>query len=310
MGDDYVVTSITTSSTTNSDTDFNTEPDGRIGNDNRNEYSGNSDDDLSISSNDLETPLLSNSPSLSPSSRPTDKMDDNPHLNPNPSVISNTSSSTTTSSSLSRTSPSNNNICNMLKARLIPALVASSDILSGLAAGMSVRYFPIFFLENLKLSPRIVQAVFLASTISMAILGQVAQKLSGTFGRIQTTIFLKWFGAFMFISMVMSYQNGAPRYVVCILWVVRTASVNATGALTRSVLMDNVKTEERAKWSALESVNMFGWAGSAAIGGYLVDWQGIVFNFYLTASFQLVATIPIFFILGKGREVGMNGGVD
>lgn len=63
--------------------------------------------------------------------------------------------------------------------------------------------------------------------------------------------------------------------------------------------MDNVASEQRAKWSALESINMFGWAGSAAFGGYLVDWEGIIFNFYATMILQLVATIPFFFLIGK-----------
>jgi len=63
--------------------------------------------------------------------------------------------------------------------------------------------------------------------------------------------------------------------------------------------MDAVPKGERAKWSAMESVNMFGWAGSAALGGYLVDWKGIEFNFYLTAALQFVSTTPFWFILGK-----------
>ena len=75
--------------------------------------------------------------------------------------------------------------------------------------------------------------------------------------------------------------------------------MNAPTALTKSILMDSVPANERAKWGALESVNMFGWAGSAALGGYLVDWEGIEFNFYLTASLQLVATKPLFFLFGR-----------
>ena len=69
--------------------------------------------------------------------------------------------------------------------------------------------------------------------------------------------------------------------------------MNSTNALTRSVVMDNVPKGERAKWSALESLNMFSWSGSAALGGILVAYKGIIFNFYITALLQLLATIPL-----------------
>lgn len=75
--------------------------------------------------------------------------------------------------------------------------------------------------------------------------------------------------------------------------------MNAPGALTRSVLMDNVPKRERAKWSALESVTMFSWAGSAALGGLLVNWNGILFNFIFTAWFQLFSTIPLLLVSGR-----------
>mmetsp|Transcript_5888 Transcript_5888/g.8821 ORF Transcript_5888/g.8821 Transcript_5888/m.8821 type:complete len:179 (-) Transcript_5888:110-646(-) len=173
--------------------------------------------------------------------------------------------------------------------------------MSGLASGMSIRYFPIFFLENLQLTPRTVQAVFLCTTITMAGMGLLTQKIGSKLGRLQTTILFRYTGALLFVSMVAFYQyhGDAHPFLVCVLFVLRSATMNSTSALTRSVLMDAVPKGERAKWSAMESVNMFGWAGSAALGGYLVDWKGIEFNFYLTAALQFVSTTPFWFILGK-----------
>jgi MFS family permease len=101
------------------------------------------------------------------------------------------------------------------------------------------------------------------------------------------------------VSMIISYLNHAPTYLVCIFWVSRTAIMNSTSALTKSILMDAVPKNERAKWSSLENLNNFGWAGSAAVGGYLVDYEGIIFNFSLTVCFQLLATIPFLFLFGR-----------
>ena len=64
--------------------------------------------------------------------------------------------------------------------------------------------------------------------------------------------------------------------------------------------MDNVPVTERSKWSALESINIFGWCGSAAIGGLLIEH---VFDgqlkpvFVLTAVFQIVGVTPLIPVL-------------
>jgi MFS family permease len=239
-----------------------------------------SDSDLSLSSDDLETPLLSSSDDHLIEYSPGSVDDENE-----------------TSNSYS--------LCNILESRLIPALVAASDMLGALAAGMSVRFFPIFFLDNLKMTPQMVQLIFLCSTIGMTMGGQISQHLGARFGRIETTIFLKLLGASFFMLMIVFYQYNAPVSIVLILFVLRTSIMNSPGALSRSVLMDSVPAEERAKWSSLESVNQVNWAGSAALGGFLVDWKGIVCNFYITATFQVLATTPLFFVLkrfGRVRE--------
>ena len=193
-------------------------------------------------------------------------------------------------------------ICCIPNNRVVPILVASADILGGLAAGMSIRYFPIFFIDNLQLNPAQVQIVFIVAMLTMAVTGRTAQWVGTKIGRVQTTVICKWMGALLLMAMISSYQSGVAPFYVCVLFVLRTASMNAPGSLTRSVLMDHVPKEERGKWSALESVNMFSWAGSAALGGILVDLEGILFNFKMTAGFQLVATIPLLIIFGRVRS--------
>ena len=62
--------------------------------------------------------------------------------------------------------------------------------------------------------------------------------------------------------------------------------------------MDNVPSHERGKWSVLESVNMFSWSGSAALGGMLVGWFGIVELFAITAAIQLVSSLVVLSLFG------------
>ena len=43
----------------------------------------------------------------------------------------------------------------------VPAMIACSDIITGLASGMTVKFFPIFFTYVLKLDPVQVQMIYL-----------------------------------------------------------------------------------------------------------------------------------------------------
>ena len=179
------------------------------------------------------------------------------------------------------------------RQRLVPTLVALSDATAGFSSGMSVRYIAIFLCDNLRLSPVKVQVVYILSPLMQALLMNIAQHLAKKFGRCHVAASLKWTGVLLMLSMVFSYLRGFPWWVICIFVVLRSAFMNSTNALTRSVVMDNVPKGERAKWSALESLNMFSWSGSAALGGILVAYKGIIFNFYITALLQLLATIPL-----------------
>jgi hypothetical protein len=63
------------------------------------------------------------------------------------------------------------------------------------------------------------------------------------------------------------------------------------GQLSRSVSMDFIKKEDRAKWSAMNSVSQFGWSGSAVVGGLLIGKLGYGDTFFVTAGMQAIATL-------------------
>jgi predicted MFS family arabinose efflux permease len=179
------------------------------------------------------------------------------------------------------------------KGRAIPILIASCDIVAGLGSGMSIRFFPIFFVNNLKLSPVMVQVMYVVSPLMQAALMTRAQVLAKHFGRCHVAVAFKWIGISFMLLMILAYMSNLPTWAVCILYILRTSFMNATGGLTKSVLMDNVPQEERGKWSALESVNMFSWSGSAALGGVLVGTVGLIPLFVVTAGVQLTATFAL-----------------
>jgi MFS family permease/GNAT superfamily N-acetyltransferase len=177
--------------------------------------------------------------------------------------------------------------------RRIAVLIAAADLTSGLASGMSIRYFPIFFVENLHMGPMLVQVLYMLTPIFIAGCMKVSQKLSTLYGRCRVSVAFKWIGVVLMYSLVATYDLHLPRALVATIYILRSAFMNCTGALTRSVLMDNVPPSERGRWAALESLNMFSWSGSAALGGYLVGWFGMMPLFCMTAGIQLLATLPL-----------------
>jgi hypothetical protein len=179
------------------------------------------------------------------------------------------------------------------KNRAIPILIATCDVVSGLGSGMSIRFFPIFFVDNLKLSPVMVQVLYVVSPLLQATIMRKAQVIAKSYGRCHVAVAFKWMGLTFMLLMVSAYVCNLPTWSVCILYILRTAFMNATGGLTKSVLMDNVPQEERGKWAALESVNMFSWSGSAFLGGVLVGRVGLIPLFLVTASVQWTATLAL-----------------
>ena len=55
--------------------------------------------------------------------------------------------------------------------------------------------------------------------------------------------------------------------------------------------------KERAKWNSLDSVVVFGWSGSAVLGGVLVDKCGFDITFCITAAMQGVGVLVLILLL-------------
>ena len=181
----------------------------------------------------------------------------------------------------------------MTQLRFIAASAAISDITCALAQGMSNRYFAIFLLNNLQLHPVVVQILDASSCITGAALLLLAQRASERLGRCPVSIILKLIGVTMLVFMILMQHEW--KLLICIAYVLQGSFLGSTQALTRSIVMDHVPSNERAKWSALESINIFGWCGSAALGGMLVNlFHGNVIPvFWFTAFFQVVGILPL-----------------
>ncbi|MBY9002236.1 MAG: MFS transporter [Candidatus Heimdallarchaeota archaeon] len=182
------------------------------------------------------------------------------------------------------------------KRKLIPYLLVGSNVIVGVGAGMTIKYFPGFFAEIYHLSPIWVQLIMGTTSVMTGVLSMVAQKFSLKRGR-AVIIFVVQLTATLCLFGLVFY----PRLSIMIpLFIVRGSLMNAAQPLSRSILMDVVPKKNRGKWNSLETLAWgFFWNFSAAIGGYLIGDEDPNFrlNFIVTASVYVIGIIPILFLI-------------
>jgi hypothetical protein len=241
------------------------------------------------------------------------------------------------------------------------------DVISAFSAGLVIRFFPIFFLHDLHLSPVTVCAVSVCSSVAIAVFGSAAQALA-RFGRVPVTFGFRLLGIGSFFAMAVLQSTRSSRLLVIGAYLLRMGLVNSTHGLTKSIVHDMVRPAERARYASIDSINQatvcaapatrpaalaasgrappapicqpgapagarawhglreasapraprahalvsspssslapgacaaigpsarIQWAGSAALGGLVIDRFGMVANFYVTASAQAFALVPI-----------------
>ncbi|KJE94839.1 hypothetical protein CAOG_05410 [Capsaspora owczarzaki ATCC 30864] len=175
----------------------------------------------------------------------------------------------------------------------IPLILVMSDIVTMLGAGMTVRFFALYFKNVHHLSPLVVNLIWGCTPIAIAVLSMVAARLSQPLGRLHTVMLFKGIG----IAMLFLMSIPAPVVVAIALYVVRTSAMTAYQPLLRSIIMDLTPKHLRNKYNAAESINNVTWSASALVGGLLVENRGYVFSFNITAAIYTVAAIPLLFLL-------------
>lgn len=214
----------------------------------------------------------------------------------------------------------NNGLSSRLSTRkstkLIPYLLVGSNVIIGVGAGMTIKYFPIFFIEVYNMRPMWVQVIMGVTAIFTGLSAMIAQKFSLKRGR-PLMIFIVQLLATLCLFGLIFYP---AVWLLIILFIARGSLMNSGQPLSRSILMDVVPKKNRGKWNSLETFAWgFFWNFSALIGGYLVGdtpsrvfWTfdvlisgdplaGFMPRFWLvflvTACVYTVGIIPLLFLI-------------
>jgi len=199
----------------------------------------------------------------------------------------------TESESLILTSNENNADQTKL-AKRIPILLVTSNVLIGMGAGMTIKFFPVFFRSIYNLQPISVQLIMGTTAIFTGIFGILAQRLSLKKGR-ATMIFVVQFSATLCLIAIGFY----PAVLLLIpLFILRGSLMNAAQPLSRSILMDVIPKRNRGKWNSVETIawGLF-WNASAVVGGFLIGSNNFQRCFFITAGIYLIGTIPILMLI-------------
>ncbi len=189
---------------------------------------------------------------------------------------------------------------------LIAILLVGSNIIIGFGAGMTIKYFPIFFKEHesYRLDPILVQVIMGLTFIFTGLASLIAQKFSVKRGRVQI-IFTVQFIATLCLFGIAFFP---PIYILVPIFITRGALMNAAQPLSRSILMDVIPKKHRGKINSLEAFAWgFFWNFSALLGGYLIGSKppyNFKLCFLVTACVYLVGIIPILFLtplIGKEK---------
>ncbi|RLN77594.1 hypothetical protein BBJ28_00000438 [Nothophytophthora sp. Chile5] len=166
-----------------------------------------------------------------------------------------------------------------LSTEHVPYILFTSDFILSNGAGMTINFFPLFFMKEYGLTPVQVSALFLAQPIVVLVLSYVGQKSSRTLGRMPIIVWTRM--AATACLLCMAYAQ--PLQLQIVLFLMRGGMMRCSQPLRRSVLMDFVRREVRARWNALEGISVFSFSGSAMIGGYLVDMYDYRTCFFITS---------------------------
>ena len=116
-----------------------------------------------------------------------------------------------------------------------------SDVISGLASGMTIKFFPLFFQDEhcVNLKPSSVAAMWAGTRVGIGLWSLVARRISNRIGRVPTVIVHKVIGISLLYYMFfvsLGYDEGKGNTppvwknvaIIVPVYVVRTIVMNAT----------------------------------------------------------------------------------
>lgn len=170
----------------------------------------------------------------------------------------------------------------------IPYLCLTSNIVTALGSGMTVKFWNLFFQNMVHFSPIQVSLLTICQTILLVFLIQLSQWRNWKLRETMVTTIL---GLGILGTLAFKESLWTSQYLVFGLCVVRYALMNSSSSVIDSILKDHLEENRQAKWASWDSVTVSGWCASAMVGGFLCDKYGYGNTFIVTLVLQALGSI-------------------
>jgi len=198
---------------------------------------------------------------------------------------------------------------NIPGAKYVPWLAAGSDLITCIGAGMTIKYFNLYWKNKWMMDPTEVLAIAAFQPLAIAIFIKLLEKPAERLGRAQASLCCFFAGVFAFVVLAET-EN---MWIALAFYFVRSGMANAVYPLNKSIMFDFTPSSQRGRWNAVETLSGSVWSGSAFIGGYLADRYSYSFTFLFTAGIYAVASAaysPLLWIVPRhaAKKVEMSPG--
>ena len=173
----------------------------------------------------------------------------------------------------------------------VPYLIVLPDIILAFAAGLTVRFFPIFLQLEVSLPPSTVCFAYAVQPLSLALFAFLGQFVSRSIGATSFSTLTRFAGIWILLYLTVNNQSWHQATLVVPLLIVRASLMNAEHSLMRNMLMESVPQEDRMKWLRIEDIKNLVWALAVGAGGVLIQARGFQDTFRLTVGLQALAWV-------------------
>lgn len=177
----------------------------------------------------------------------------------------------------------------------IPLFIVLLGLIIGIGAGMTVRFFPVFFKEIYNLSPAVLNFMYFLNFVLTGLIGLIAVKSVKYIGKIESIILVQLIAILCLVIIAMI----PPLIIVIPIFLFRGAFMNSSQPIKNAIVMDVVKKKNRGIYQSLETLSQnFFWSLSAGVGGFLLEYYNFSILYITTAIIYVFGTIP-FLLLRK-----------
>lgn len=193
-------------------------------------------------------------------------------------------------------------------AWMVPYLLLAAELITSIGAGMTVKFFGLWFKNVYHFSPFGLAALQAATPVCIAATVQLLQLVAGIcpWGPVPAML-LFWLVS---ICALLGMTRVSDWRVLVVLHLVRCAFANCKEPLARAIMADFVPSDKRGRWNAFHSLTGMTWTGSAALGGVLCDRYGYGKTFMITAGLYCLAGslwIPLVRLVPHEKPAADNG---